>query len=317
MDNQITVRELTAPRDIELFWHYLYGYFQQELFPEDGTRPDREDLDYFLGGEYRETVARLHERETDPLYYLFFRQNGRDIGFAMSAFFPSEDGKFFIMEFCVLPEHRGGGTGRACARALMDWAREKGAAYFELNADTERRRRFWRSVGFQPNGVDEWGSPLLLLPPEGRGPVTVELLTDPEDPALGWQLLKLENGFLAEIREAPLDDAKKERLQEAVRAGRIAFFLAKRGYRAVGMCSVSRCFSTFACSDIGVFDDFFVEPVFRRQGVARKLAVFAQDWCKEKGLASLTVGCSEGDVELYRSLGFASHLGTMLACPMD
>lgn len=312
MDNQITVRELTAPKDIELFWQSLYSYFQRDIFPNGG-----EDLAYFLGGEYRAAITRLLGRETDPAYCLSFQRSGRDIGFALSALYPSEDGKCFIMEFCVLPGHRGGGTGRACARALMDWAREKGAAYFELNADTDRRRRFWRSVGFQPNGVDEWGLPLLLLPPEDKVPFTAELLTDPDDPALGWQLQKLENGFLAEIREAPLDDAKKERLWEAVREGKITFFLAKRGYRAVGMCSVSRCFSTFACSDTGVFDDFFVEPVFRRQGAARLLAERAQAWCRDQGLASLTVGCSAGDTDMYRALGFDINLGTMLACSLD
>ncbi len=312
MDSQITVRELTAPKDIGLFWQYLYDYFQRDIFPHGG-----EDLDYFLGSEYRAAITRLCGREADPACCLFFQRSGRDIGFALSALFPSEDGKCFIMEFCVLPEHRGSGTGRACARALMDWAREKGAAYFELNADTDRRRRFWRSVGFQPNGVDEWGIPLLLLPPEASVPFTVEILTDPEDPALGWQLQKLENGFLAEIREAPLDDAKKARLREAVRAGKITFFLAKRGYRAIGMCSVSRCFSTFACSDTGVFDDFFVEPAFRRQGAARLLAERAQAWCRERGLSSLTVGCSAGDADMYRALGFDTDLGAMLACGLS
>ena len=45
-----------------------------------------------------------------------------------------------------------------------------------------------------------------------------------------------------------------------------------RGTRAVGMCSVARCFSTFSCGDIGVFEDFFIEPVFRRKGIAREKA---------------------------------------------
>ena len=44
------------------------------------------------------------------------------------------------------------------------------------------------------------------------------------------------------------------------------FSLARRGCRAVGMCSVSRCFSTFTCRDIGLLDDFFIEPVSDSQG---------------------------------------------------
>ena len=78
----------------------------------------------------------------------------------------------------------------------------------------------------------------------------------------------------------------------------------------MGMCSVAKCFSTFACSETGVFDDFYIEPVFRKKGVARMLAQAAQDWCKENGLASLTVTCAPCDVGVYQALGFDFRLGT-------
>ncbi|MDE6259661.1 MAG: GNAT family N-acetyltransferase [Oscillospiraceae bacterium] len=314
MNDQITVKELTTAEEAARFWQELYAYFQRDLFPDDGTNPDREeDLDYFLGKEYRAAIEGLHRREKDPLYQLAFLRDGREIGFAMPATYPSEDGKCCMMEFWVLPEHRGGGTGRACAQALLDWARQRGAAYFEINAEGESRRRFWASLGFLPNGVDEWGTPCMLLPPEGALPITVERLTDPES----WQLYKLENSFLAEIGEEPLTEEKKARLSAAVREGKIVFFLAMRGTRAVGMCSVSPCFSTFACGEIGVFDDFYVEPPFRRRGAARLLTRAAQEWCRERGMASLTVGCSNRDVGMYRALGFELELGAMLACPLE
>lgn len=318
MDKQITVKELTAPEETARFWAALYAYFRRDLFPDDGSDPGRqENLDYFLGKEYRGAVEKLHARQSDPLYYLAFLRGGAEIGCAMAASYPSEDGKWFIMEFWVEPEHRGGGTGTACARALLDWARARSASYFELNAGEERRRRFWASLGFRPNGVDEWGNPCMLLPPGEAVPLTVERLGGPDSPEPGWQLHKLENSFLAEIGEEALTEEKKGRLDAAVREGRIAFFLALRGTRAVGMCSVSPCFSTFACGQTGVFDDFYVEPPFRRRGAARLLARAAQGWCREQGMASLTVGCSAGDVEMYRALGFGLELGTMLACPLD
>ena len=311
MDSQIIVKELTAPEEAARFWEALYAYFRRDLFPAGS--PDREEyLGYFLGGEYREAVESLHGREKDPLYYLAFLRGGREVGFAMPATYPSEDGKCLIMEFWVLPEHRGG-TGGACARALLDWARQRGAAYFELNAEEEPRRRFWAGLGFRPNGVDEWGKPCMLLPPEEPLPFTVRPLAGPD---ADWQLYKLENSFLAEIGEEPLTGAKKEQLAAAVREGKIAFFLAMRGTRAIGMCSVSPCFSTFACGETGVFDDFYVEPPFRRQGAARLLSQAARGWCRERGMASLTVGCSAGDVGMYRALGFELELGTMLACPL-
>ena len=158
MDKHIMIRELTAPNDIARFWDELYAHFQRDVFPD----PDSEDRPYFLGQEYLDAIEKLHERDTDPLHYLFFRQNGTDIGLAMTVTYLSEDRKCFILEFCVFPEFRGDGTGRSCAAALLEWARRGGADYFALNADTEQRQRFWGYSGFRVVGEDEHGLPLLL-----------------------------------------------------------------------------------------------------------------------------------------------------------
>ena len=306
MKNQITIRDAITENDVAVFWKQLHAYHRRDIFPD----PDNEDLEYFLGSEYHDHMMKIHSRSQDRCYFLFFHRDGEDIGFAMPVIYTTEDGKCFIMEFCVYPKFRGNGTGRECAEALLEWVRENGTRYAELNyGGNERRRRFWENVGFVENGADEWGEPLMILPPDDDVPVTVEILADPED----WQLKKLENGFLKEIGEQPLTEVKQEQLAQAIRDGRISFFVAKRGYRAVGMCSVAKCFSTFACCDTGVFDDFYIEPVFRRKGIARKLAQTAQRWCKGNNLASLTVCCAPCDEKMYQSLGFDTQLGTTFA----
>ena len=303
MENQITIREAITENDVAVFWEQLHTYHKRDIFPN----PDSQDLEYFLGSEYYNHMMKIHSRPQDRCYYLFFHRDGQDIGFSMPVIFTSEDGKCFIMEYSVYPEFRGNGTGKECARVLLDWAKENGALYAELNhGSNERRRHFWETVGFIENGADEWGEPLMILPPAEDVPITVEILVDPED----WQLKKLENGFLKEIGESPATEEKQEQLAQAIRDGKITFFVAKRGYRAVGMCSVAKCFSTFACTDTGVFDDFYIEPVFRRKGIARKLAQAAQDWCEEKGLASLTVTCAPCDEGMYQALGFDVRLGS-------
>ena len=306
MENQITIREAVRSTDIAAFWEQLHTYHKRDIFPD----PDSEDLEYFLGSEYYDHMMKIHSRPQDRCYYLFFHRDGQDIGFSMPVIFTSEDGKCFIIEYCVYPEFRGNGTGKECARVLLDWAKENGALYAELNhGSNERRRHFWETVGFVENGADEWGEPLMILPPAENAPITIEVLSDPED----WQLTKLENGFLKEIGEEPATEEKQDQLAQAVRDGKITFFVAKRGYRAVGMCSVAKYFSTFACTDTGVFDDFYIEPVFRKKGVARKLAKAAQDWCKENGLASLTVTCAPCDEGMYQALGFDVRLGSTFA----
>lgn len=140
-------------------------------------------------------------------------------------------------------------------------------------------------------------------------PITVEVLADPYD----RQLKALENGFLTEIGEGSATEEKQELLGRAIRDGKITFFVAKCGCRAVGMCSVAKCFSTFACTDTGVFDDFYVEPAFRRKGIARMLARAAQKWSSDNALASLTVTCSPCDEGMYQALGFDAALGKTFA----
>mgnify|MGYP004568244097 CR=1 FL=1 len=95
---------------------------------------------------------------------------------------------------------------------------------------------------------------------------------------------------------------------------KITFFAAEQGGRAVGMCSVSRCWSTFSCGWTAALEDFYVEPAFRKKGIARLLAGAAQRWCAEQGIASLTVCCAPCDEGMYRALGFSEPLGRTLAC---
>ena len=306
MENTITIREAVTEDEISRFWEQLYLYFKRDILAGKSI----EDLSYFLGSEYHEQMMKLHGRQQDRCFFLFFERDGQDIGFAMPVIYTTEDGKCFIMEFCVHPEHRGKGIGRECARVLLSWARENGALYAELNyGGDERRERFWQGVGFVQNGSDEWGDPLMILPPVEDVPITVEILRDPED----WQLRKLENGYLKEIGENPLTEEKQDQLAQAIRDGRITFFLAKRGDRAVGMCSVVSVFSTFACSETGVFEDFYIEPVFRRKGIARLLTQAVINWSKENELASLTVTCAPCDEGMYQALGFDARLGAAYA----
>lgn len=307
MENRITIRKAVTKTDTAAFWEQLHAYFKRDIFPD----PHDEDRQYFLNdAEYRADIQKIHDRPKNRCHYLFFCRNGQDIGFALPVIYSTDDCKCFIMEFCVYPEFRGNCTGKKCAFALLDWAGENGALYAELNYGGDKRRlHFWKGIGFTENGVDEWGKPLMILPPTDTAPVTVEILSDAED----WQLRKLMNGFLKEIGEQALSEERQALLSRAILDKKIVFFVARRNGRAVGMCSVARCFSTFACGDTGVFDDFYIEPVFRKKGIAKMLAQAAQNWCREEGIASLTVCCAPCDEEMYQALGFDTRLGATFA----
>lgn len=301
MENLITIREARSESEQNAFFAQLYAYFQRDIL----ACCSAEERDYYFGDEYRATLNALHERQENRLHYLLFVRNRVNIGFAMAVVFDSEDGKCFIMEFCVDPEYRGG-TGTACANALFDWSKRRGAEYWELNCADERRIRFWQRLGFVSNGLDENGEPLMLRIPE-IAPITI--VNCAED----WQLRRLENSFLNAIGEEIMDNERFSRLLSAIRGHKIQFFFAKSGLQIVGMCSVARSFSTFTCEDVGIFDDFFILPAFRKRGIARMLVSAARDWSAENDLAVLNVSCAPCDEAMYAALGFSIQLGTQLS----
>ncbi len=139
--------------------------------------------------------------------------------------------------------------------------------------------------------------------------IVVTPLADPADPGF----LALEDSYLEEIGEESLTEEQGRRLQGAIRAGDITYFLAAADGQAVGMCSVTRHFSTFCCAHTGVFEDYYVRPAYRGKGVARRLAQTAQQWSAAQGVVSLTVCCAPCDEKMYQSLGFDARLGATYA----
>ena len=131
------------------------------------------------------------------------------------------------------------------------------------------------------------------------------------------QLIECEQAYLADIGEEPMDKAAQERLRKAIEDGKIQFFTAKDNGKIIGMCSVVTAFSTFACTDSAVFEDFYVASVYRKLGAARLLVNVAADYCREIGASGLTVCCAPCDEAMYNSLGFEIKLGTEFVMPLD
>ena len=209
-------RPLSREIDIRAFWAQLRAYFARDVLPP--TRNDEESRVLSRRpGVFRRTFRRLHERAENRLRYLFFVRDGIEIGLAMAAVFDSEDGKCFIMEFCVYPEFRGG-AGTACANALLGWSKTVGAKYWELNCSDEQRIRFWKRIGFVQSGLDEWGEPLMLMLGE-KSPV-----------------------FIANSAERLAASSDGKQLSECNRRGR-------NGRRAIGFA----CFSPFVRGEFSSF----------------------------------------------------------------
>ena len=97
---------------------------------------------------------------------------------------------------------------------------------------------------------------------------------------------------------------------DAIDKGKITFYGVWKDNTLIGCCSITVGFSTFDYHSSGVFEDFYICPEHRHQGIARQLVEFAYH---ESGVSSLTVGCADCDVQMYQSLGFTISLGNLLA----
>ena len=152
----ISIEEIPV-EEINEFWKLHIRYLI-----EDGIISDEEDFAYFSGGEYRGILKEHMIRDTDKQHMIWFCRDGARIGAASYCTYQSEDGKCFILDYWVFPEHRGNGTGHRCFEALEQYTKADGARYYELNSTKEDSIRFWKSLGFVENGVDEYDMLLMI-----------------------------------------------------------------------------------------------------------------------------------------------------------
>ena len=52
--------------------------------------------------------------------------------------------------------------GHRCFDALEKYTMADGAVHYEINSTKEDSIRFWKSIGFTPNGKDEYDIPLFI-----------------------------------------------------------------------------------------------------------------------------------------------------------
>ncbi len=123
-------------------------------------------------------------------------------------------------------------------------------------------------------------------------------------------LTALQADYKRAIREEAPTVRNMESLFCAIEEKRIFFYGCMDKGKLIACCSVTPTFSTFHYQTGGVFEDFYIVPSYRHTGIARKLVQYAH---RESGVASLTVGCADCDIAMYRALGFTLRLGNLLA----
>lgn len=124
------------------------------------------------------------------------------------------------------------------------------------------------------------------------------------------ELVKLHTAYKAEIGEDIPTESNLESLKNAIQKEHIHFFGCFCENELVACCSLCSTYSTFNYEKSGVFEDFYIKPEYRHKGIARKLISFAHE---KSQVHSLSVGCADCDLEMYKALGFRIPLGNMLA----
>ena len=123
-------------------------------------------------------------------------------------------------------------------------------------------------------------------------------------------LKSLQIGYKSEIGESTPTDENFDSLFSAIIKGQILFYGCSVHNKLIACCSITPTYSTFNYRMGGVFEDFYILPEYRHTGIARQLIQFAY---QDSGVSSLTVGCADCDVAMYKSLGFHIPLGKMYA----
>ena len=124
------------------------------------------------------------------------------------------------------------------------------------------------------------------------------------------ELKCLQAAYKTEIGETRPDENDFDRLRKAIEQEKINFYGCVCDGKLVACCSVCLTYSTFNYDISGVFEDLYIIPEYRHQGIAGKLVKFAY---KSSKVASLTVGCADCDVAMYNAVGFRIPLGNMYA----
>lgn len=233
--SDILLLPVSTPRQAADFTRAQAECLVRDIIPHcDLQQPmSAEEQAYFLSADHQQSLEALCQREIDPGRRCFFELDGQRVGYCFWVTFQSEDGKCFLLDFCIFPPFRCQGIGSRCFRALQAATQAQGAVYWELNTHCRRSMRFWQRQGFVFNGYDAYGVILLQLPPARPARLLCQRLRQ-EDL---WQLEQLENTRRAAAGLPFLTDDQRAQLVQDWQQGKLRVWTLRRQTRIVAICA--------------------------------------------------------------------------------
>ena len=126
-------------------------------------------------------------------------------------------------------------------------------------------------------------------------------------------------GFLPLLSQFLIESSKPlpvasdlERLDEAIRQGRVRFYMALEGEdRVIGVVSLTLGFSTMRMQPFALLGDLYVHPGHRGRGAAATLLLAAMDAAHEMGCGFLTIATAGGMEGIFERFGWAQTTDVM------
>ncbi|WP_066498230.1 GNAT family N-acetyltransferase [Abyssisolibacter fermentans] len=150
MKNKLKFEYVETIEDIDYFWKKRNEYMLEDIIPniEYGASLTKEGIEWFFSDNYKNHIMNLYKRSIDPLYIIFFYQENINVGFVDFVIYNSEDGKCFILDYCIHKGYRNNGFGKEAFELLEQEIIRKGAVYINLNVSNHRNENFWKTNGF-------------------------------------------------------------------------------------------------------------------------------------------------------------------------
>lgn len=158
MENNINLYYVNNNKDVECFWEKRNYYMIKDIIPNCnlGDEITAEDVEWFFSKGYKDHIMKLYERNKDPLYIVFINKDKLNVGFITYIIYNREDGKCFVLDYCIYKQYRDMGIGKIAFNLLEKDFISKGATYIHLNVSNLNNERFWISNGFiKTNIMDE------------------------------------------------------------------------------------------------------------------------------------------------------------------
>ncbi|QQK08682.1 GNAT family N-acetyltransferase [Miniphocaeibacter halophilus] len=162
-ENNLEIKIINSREELDLLWNMRDEYMYRDILSNDkiGLEITEKDREWLLSPEYRDYMEKLFFRNINKAYPVLLKKEKKVVGFCIYCTYHSEDGKCFIVEYCILPKYRGNKLGTVFFNMIKETEVLKGAKYFELNVSNKRNMSFWMKQGFNFKGIDKYGSVIL------------------------------------------------------------------------------------------------------------------------------------------------------------